>query len=124
MSICLFIDLIAVLHNLKKQRSFYQYSPPSNKTQRTCTRLISDLLVHGKSFHRFRTYGCYSPTPNSGCSLLARCRVHAETHVDLPASLSFIFPDAYGNGIKSIDCLDIRLKLHSTDSQRLNRCID
>ena len=33
---------------------FGQYSPPQYKTQRTSTRLISDLLVHWKSFHSFR----------------------------------------------------------------------
>ena len=38
--------------------------------------------------------------------------------------LKFHFPDMYGNGRKFVDFLDLRLKLYSTDSQRLNRCID
>ena len=96
---------------LKKYWSFCQYSPPSYKTQRTSTNLmISDLLVHWKSFHRFQTYCSVSHTHNSGCSLLTRRRVSTETRVQTYTNthrsahfLKFHFQDPYGNWIKWVD---------------------
>ena len=102
------------------------------KTQRTSTHLIPDSL-HLKSFHHFRTYGCYSCTHNSVCSLLARCRAsvkthtqtYTNTHTDPLASFSFIFRNGMETEWNYLTMLAwYQAKAHITNSQRLNRCID